>query len=243
MNNQQLLWADKKNSILNAMSPEDLERLMRLTTRTIVAKGEFFDAAAEKNNQIHIVDRGYLRICTVTDTGQCIVTGFLGPADLFGTLVPEVPASKDESFIEAVRESRILSIETTLFTTVLEKHPAFMMRLIRYLEDSRQNLIRRVFSLAGKDIYAQTAETLLSLTEKFGEPCSVNPSSGCDMNLTHQELAELVGIARPTLSKVVSEFSKSGFLGKHDSMLCLLDVQQLRNVAEIGKDFRNTNSK
>ncbi len=238
MSELQNQWELRKSRILDTLKPEEIQTILNHSVRIVRQRGEIFDFSDVKTPHVYILDKGYIRFSQITEEGQKVVTGFLGPADLFGTILIAQPSDLSVHYIEAVREARVLGVETTVFSEVLQRYPQFMMRLIQVLEEHRQALSARVLSLVSKDMYAQTAETLLVLGLKFGEACTAPepehfPDSR-DISLTHQELADLVGIARPSLSKVVSEFVKAGYLRKHGNYLCVHDTTTLRLIAESG---------
>lgn len=142
---------------------------------------------------IYILARGYRRLCQITDEGQRIIAGFLGPADLFGQLFPTPKPDREEHCIEIVREARIIGVETDLFKMILQGHPQFLLRLMDILEIRQHRWERRVLSLVSKDVYAQTAKILIELSEAFGEHCQDDPDCVRHIALTHQEISDLVG--------------------------------------------------
>jgi CRP/FNR family cyclic AMP-dependent transcriptional regulator len=235
MQDNQLIWEQKKTKILEQLSPEEGKSLLAHSIRYTQDRGEIFYPSESDVPRIYIMDRGYIRFCRITEDGGRVITGFLGPADIFGSIFAPTKASNEADFIEVVREARLIGIETEAFKRVLQQHPNFMMRLLEILETRQQQLEHRVLSLVTKDVYAQTAEILIELSEKFGENCLEEPDLSRHIALTHQEIADLVGVARPTVSKIISELLKGGLLRKHNHHLCLNNKARLQSIADYGQ--------
>ncbi|MBY0403983.1 MAG: helix-turn-helix domain-containing protein, partial [Cyanobacteria bacterium] len=64
--------------------------------------------------------------------------------------------------------------------------------------------------------------------------CPEHPGCYQDVSLTHQEIADLLGVARPTISSVLSELVKCNLIGKHKSTLCLSQFKSLMKISETG---------
>lgn len=237
MQNHQLLWETKKANILAQLSAEEVRQLTQHSIFSVKERGTLIYPGESDVPRFYIIDRGYVRFCRISTNGNRLISGFLGPADVFGSLfsTDTTPTAPQEDFLEVVREARLIGIDATVFKSVLQAHPAFLMRMLEILETRKNKLEHRINSLLTKDVYAQTAEILIELGDKFGEHCADEPDHFRNIALTHQEIADLVGVARPTVSKIISEFLKSDLLHKHQSHLCLHNLSGLNRVAELGQ--------
>ena len=71
------------------------------------------------------------------------------------------------------------------------------------------------------------AKTLLSLFEKF--PGKKKKESFIDVKLTHQDLADMLGIARESVTKMVSNMKKDGAIDIRDHYVYILDKDKLQS--------------
>lgn len=239
MLDHQALWEQKKSRIMEQLAPDEVKLLLGHSLRLVKQRGETLYLGDDDVARMYILDRGYVRFCRMKEDGGRLITGFLGPADIFGPIFTDAaagsPHGANDDFIEVVREARLIAVESSVFRAVLERHPAFLLRMVEILEARKTRLEKRVLSLVAKDVYAQTAEILLELSGKFGETCACDPALACDISLTHQEIADLVGVARPTVSKVISDMLKADLLRKHRQNLCLYNRQGIAILAEQGQ--------
>jgi CRP-like cAMP-binding protein len=103
------------------------------------------------------------------------------------------------------------------------------------LERRKRVLEKRITSILFKDVCARTAELLVDFVEKYGVECPEDEhKSSRDVVLTHQEVADFVGAARPVISSVISDMLKADILHKHSKALCVRDIERLKSLAEHG---------
>ncbi len=242
MPTQQSLWNDKKSAILQQLSKVEVQALMLRSKRIELKQGQAWYIQEGGDSRIYIVDRGYARQCRLLPTDdRRIILSFLRPSDIFGDFPGSTSPVNYSDYIEAAQDVRLISIEAPVFWDVLKNHPNFMMRLIEILSQQQDRLQKRVLSISIKDVYARVSETLLDVSEKFGENCT---HGDCQryVALTHQEISDLSGIARPTVSKVISELLQAGILKKHERHLGLANLERLLMVTEKGIETLNAKS-
>lgn len=242
MPTQQSLWSDKKSAILQKLSKVEIQALMLHNKRIELKQGQTWYIQEEGDSRIYIVDRGYARQCRLLPAAdRRIILSFLRPADVFGDFPGSTAPVNYSDYIEAAQDVRPIAIESIVFWDVLKNHPNFMMRLIEILSQQQERLQKRVLSISIKDVYARVSETLLDVSEKLGENCT---HGDCQryVALTHQEISDLSGIARPTVSKVISELLQAGILKKHERHVGLIDLGIFLKMTEEGASALNKES-
>lgn len=163
--------------------------------------------AAVPSNLNWRVEDGYLRVASWSDQGESCTFGLWGPGDLvIPSLITVVPfqllalsGTQIEEIVPSSEEREAFLLDQCLQTSTL-------LRLSR-----TRPAESRLFQL------------LLWLGERFGRISSCGVSL-CfeDMNLTHRHLAEISGLTRVTVTKVLSHFRQEGYLLKRGSDELLL---------------------
>ncbi len=225
MSNQQAAWDIRKEEILRQFSREELSLLEASTVRVRKARGEAVFLDEGESPKVYIVDEGYVRVCHLTGDGKRFIMGVLGPGEFFGAVTPDLSLESPEELLEVVREAKLLVIEAGVFHGILKNHPDMMLRLAQLLELKKRHFQKRLTSVLFKDITARTAELLLELFGKTGED---------QLQITHQEIADMLGAARPVVSNVLSRMTKAGVLGKQGVALCLLNRAAMADLWENG---------
>ncbi|RME04455.1 MAG: Crp/Fnr family transcriptional regulator, partial [Bacteroidetes bacterium] len=91
------------------------------------------------------------------------------------------------------------------------------MNIFRYMADHHADDMRRLESFIHTDAGHRLLLTLLNLGDRlgYGDAESFQLSPG----FTHEELANMVGAARTTISELIGQFRREGILGGHGRCL------------------------
>ena len=90
----------------------------------------------------------------------------------------------------------------------------------------RKDLETRVEQLIFKDVGAKLAELLLSLGHEHGIADERGMIVG--LKITHQEMANLIGSTRETVSLTLSQFKRKGLIQTEGRKVILADPEGLR---------------
>ena len=89
---------------------------------------------------------------------------------------------------------------------------------------------RKLRSIAFDDTRTQAADLLLELCRNFG----MDAEDGCriGIRLSQRTLADMVGITRESMSKILSEFKKDGIITIEDRYIHVRDRARLEMYGE-----------
>ena len=121
----------------------------------------------------------------------------------------------------AVTECRAVSIDRERLERVLRAHPELALPLLQYLARTVRLLSDHVDGMSFRPADQRVARYLLSLP---AEP-------GGGLRCTHEEIGAAVGVSRVTVSRVLGEFTRQGWLRTGYRALFLTDAAALRAFA------------
>ena len=133
----------------------------------------------------------------------------------------------------------IIAIDAGIFQRVLGHHPRLVMRMANVIMARQEQFKRRMTSFLFKDVSARLAELLLQYISDYAEtlpsdPEDANAPAYPIVSLTHQEIADLIGAARPVVSGIMSDWTKRGVLKKCGRLLVVHDEDRLQDLCELG---------
>jgi CRP/FNR family transcriptional regulator, anaerobic regulatory protein len=131
-----------------------------------------------------------------------------------------------------VRDARLIGIEAEALQRVLKNHFNLTLQLIQHMAARQTSLEKQISSFFSKDIHARLADLILELAQKYGE-CAAD-SDRWELEITHQELSDFLGVARQTVSCIMSEFSNLGLLEKQGQKLHIKNQARLKAIIEQG---------
>jgi CRP-like cAMP-binding protein len=154
-------------------------------------------------NAVYFVIDGWVKIRTYDLEGREITLTILGPGELFGEMaaLDEVPRSTD---VMTLTETTVASLAAQHFTKFLESDPQVGIRLAQIMS-RRLRLINRRLQLREASSTARVADILVFLAEYRGRVSR----GGIEIpNLPHRELSSLSGLARETVTRVLSKLEQ-----------------------------------
>ena len=143
----------------------------------------------------------------------------LAPGFLFGqdSLYPVSIVAKTDCSIAAINK--------THFLESLLKHQQLQKNFLNIISNQTQFLTRKINFLSFKTIKGNIAHFLLKQYTKAGHSEIILPQS-------QAQLAELFGVARPSLSRAFSELNHDGIIQMEGKKILILDVSGLKGYLD-----------
>ena len=152
------------------------------------------------------IERGAVRTLTWSEEGTFITLGYWGPGDIIGYQLSKIKPYQIES---------LTSVEVSVVPPHLWYQ--YLNALLSHIQQAEEllSIIHR------KPISLRLWHFLLWLSEKFG--CEVEQGKLLDLNVTHQEIAEVLNTTRVTITRLLQQFEESGKIlrQKRRMILCL----------------------
>ena len=174
---------------------------------------------------VYFIVDGYVKIRTYNLEGREVTLNILGKGELFGEMaaLDEVPRSTD---VITLTPTIIGSMPSQDFVTLLNTEPLAGVRLSQLMARRLRQVNRRL-RLRESDSQSRVADTLLFLAEGQGK----QGASGTEVpNLPHRELSSLSGLARETVTRVLTRLEKKGLIRRDPDFICIPDISALEKM-------------
>jgi CRP/FNR family transcriptional regulator len=113
-------------------------------------------------------------------------------------------------FIEAMDQSDIVTIDNAAFEDFIRSRPeivsSFMVRISEQVSDA----LTLLDDFRGRDVASRLASVLIRFSKQYGVP--TDNGVRIDLPVTHQDLANMIGTARETVSRNMGRFRKKGMV-------------------------------
>jgi CRP-like cAMP-binding protein len=216
------------DDIFGDLKPEQRAQLER---RVIVADyppGHIFYTPGEQGDRLLIVRRGRVRLYKLSPEGRALTLFVLEPQAVFGEMA--LVDRQHDSFAEAVTECSIGTLARSTLRDILRDNPAVTLRFMDVMSERLRAMERKLADIAFKSVPQRLASVLLNLADCRAD----RPSGGAPpvvVRYTHQQLAEMIGSYRETVTKAVGEFREDGLIRVEEDAIYLTDVLRLRELA------------
>ena len=164
-----------------------------------------------------ILREGLVKIVSLSETGNDQILHILRPGDVFGELVllnaprPFTGVALTDTVVDALPRSGLLDL--------LASSPAFARGYLRLLS-LRLHEVERAFSaLIHAWPHRRLAKELLHLAEDLGH--ETPRGTRVSLRLTHEDLSNLIGASRETVTLLIRKFEELGLLRREGRDLYL----------------------
>lgn len=132
-----------------------------------------------------------------------------------------------EVFIEAMEPSDIYAVDNAIFEAYLRERPERLTSFMQRISEQVSDALTLLDDFRGRDVASRLARVLVKFSQQYG----VQTDSGVriDLPVTHQDLANMIGTARETVSRNMARFRQKGYVrdASTGQALELLDLGSL----------------
>jgi CRP/FNR family transcriptional regulator, cyclic AMP receptor protein len=225
---QRALWYLKKIPLFQDLGPEAMSRLAETVQIAEIRRRQVIYLPGDPGKTVYFVNGGRVKISKVTRDGKELTLAYRGPGDLFGEIAL-VEGGPREEMAEAMENALLTEMERGDFERLIQTQPLLGLRLARLLTQRRRDIENKIENLVFKDVNSKLAELLIRLANDFG----VDDARGTlvALKITHQEMANLIGSTRETVSLTLSQFKRKGLIRTDGRKVIIADREGLKALA------------
>jgi CRP-like cAMP-binding protein len=211
--------------LFSGLTEEDLNNLFKKVNHQIrrFRSGEMLAQAGEAVDKAMLLMNGRLQGEMVDFSGNSLKIEELDPPQMVAAAFLYGPQSKFPVFLSAKTDGEMMIIPKREFTSMLSLEPKVMVNYINIVSGKAQFLSGKITFLSLKTIKEKIAYYLLQRL-KSGADNSVK------MDQTQTNLADLFGVARPSLTRTILEMEKQGILSWSRESVSILDPGKLKTI-------------
>ncbi|MCL5059124.1 MAG: Crp/Fnr family transcriptional regulator [Candidatus Thermoplasmatota archaeon] len=195
--------------LLSRIPDGDRLHLLRLGKVKNFAKGEFIFSAGETSHHVFLLLEGRIKIYQSSTVGKEAILWFCFAGELFG-LAEAARGGTRVVNAQACDVCKVLCIRQEEFTAFLETHPKTSLVIMQLLACRLRVLGNVVINLISDDVRTRILKMVLQLSARCGIP-SVR-GLRLDIVLTHQEIADMIGTTRQTVTTMLGQLEREGLL-------------------------------
>ena len=225
---KRIIWYLKKVPILGDLGAEALARLVEKVEIKEMRRRQVLYLPGDPGAAVYFVNGGRVKVSKVTRDGKELTLAYRGPGEVFGETCL-IDGGPREEMAEAMENALVTEIERAEFEKLLQSHAVLGYRLAKILAQRRREIENKIENLIFKDVNSKLAELLLRLGSEYG----VDDSRGTlvALKITHQEMANLIGSTRETVSLTLAQFKRKGLIQTEGRKVIISDREGLRALA------------
>ncbi|OHC64767.1 MAG: hypothetical protein A2040_02345 [Rhodocyclales bacterium GWA2_65_19] len=217
------------SKFLTRLTGPDRAALAALAASRRVPRGEAVFSAGGPGKHVYFLESGKIKICQPSPAGNEIILWFCLPGEIFGLAEVSHGGGRVVSAF-ACEESLVLSLSQKDFREFLATHPDTVMLSMQALSSRLRVLGEMVVNLVSDDANTRIAKLLLRLAARYGK--REGGIVHLDLPLTHEEIANMVGTTRQTVTTVIGQFRRQGVLSIENRRIQIESEDLLTEISQ-----------
>jgi CRP/FNR family cyclic AMP-dependent transcriptional regulator len=181
----------------------------------------------DRATSVHFIAGGRVKVSKVTRDGKELTLAYRTGGEFFGETCL-LDGGPREEMVESMETTTTVEAERGVFDGLLANHAELAYPFARALIGRWRTLQTKVEQLVFKDVGSKLAELLLRLGSEHGIEHRRGMVLG--IKITHQEMANLIGSTRETVSLTLSQFKRKGYIHTEGRRVILADREALRSL-------------
>ncbi len=226
----QKYWYLKNCSLFSRLSPLQIERLESRAVVKDFDRGGMIYLPSDRSSSVALLARGRVRIYHLTNEGKQAILAIMDPGELFGELALLADDPREE-FAEAMEKSTVVLIPREDIQRLMAELPDVALGVTRLMSMRRQRIERRLKSLLFRSNRERLVHLLVDLSEKYGRQTDDGVVIG--IKLSHQELANIIGSTRETVTVLLGDLQSEGSLTIRRRQLIIRELGKLASSVDL----------
>ena len=188
------------------------EQLYKLSARKHFLKDETICTLGKSNEEIFILVTGRVKIFELTAEGREIILWFCASGELIG--IADALTSNEIGSRRIIAQScgytELLSINYQDFLQFVKDYPRVSLPLLQLLSYRLQEISEVLSDVTSVDVTSRVIKLLHRLGERHGR--KVENGLFMELPVTHQEMADMIGASRQTVTTVLGDLRRRGYI-------------------------------
>ncbi len=198
-------------------------------TRRTLSSGDYVWRHGDSAQYFVIVQRGLVAIQRVTPEGEVVFVALFGSGDTL-CIVPAMQHMALPADAIAVSERvEVLLVTAAPVLSAARDHPEIAAVLNRALLQHTSSLRTKIDIVTAGTVPRRVAALLLHLAERFGREIGGGVIE-IDPALTREQIGQLVNARTETVIRIMSRWSKAGWIEGTSSSLRLSRIDMLKRI-------------
>ncbi|MAT58896.1 MAG: Crp/Fnr family transcriptional regulator [Melioribacteraceae bacterium] len=206
---------------------ETLEKISKIGTNRTYKKDSVILMEEDAGSALFVIVRGKVKISRTSNDGREVILTYLTDSDFFGEMAILDGMTRSATVI-ASEDSELFIIQRDDFLNLLKDHPEVSIALLQELTKRLRAADMKIKSLSLKDAEGKVATVLLQLADDIG----VIKQGIVEIEKLplQQDLANMAGTSRETISRTLHSFAKKGLVELDGSKLKIMNYEQFKEL-------------
>ena len=218
--------ADGINDFISLAKVEaDITSLTENKKTQLYRAKEIIFREAETPTKIYFVNSGKVKVYKINEDGKEYITKLVVPGEFFG-ITPILNNTEYEEWAECVVDAEVVAIMKEEFLDLLHTNKDVANKFIQILANNVSEREEQLLHMAYDTVRKRVVDALIMVAEN----AQTNSEGRKMLNLPREDLAQLVGTAKETTIRVLSDLKKDNIIKTEGSKIFILNETALKSI-------------
>ncbi len=196
------------HSFVKQLHASEFRLIQSISNEYKFNKGEYAFTADQSDRSVYIMLTGRIKISRMSQLGNEMIQWFCMPGDIFG--ISDENNLSNKVYAQAITDCVVLKMKKVDFNQLMLKEPRLSLLVIDQLSLRIHALGDMVLYMASDSANIRFVKLIQYLSNQYGRRS--NNSIYIDIPTTHQDIADMIGTCRQTVSGIISEYKRAGIV-------------------------------
>jgi CRP/FNR family cyclic AMP-dependent transcriptional regulator len=211
--------------IFQELSQDDLRAFAPLFTEQKFKKGSILFLEGDRGEEFYLIGSGVIKIYRIDDAKEIILSLFR-EGDFFGEMALVRDGLTRSANAETLENSTLYVMKRSSFIAFMEKSPMLCLKLLEATMERLRKANEQIYDLTFLGVRSRILKSIIRMSEQYGTP--IEEGILIDVKLTHQQLANMVGTVRESVTKVLQELQDEGCIVVRKKRIILIDAEAIK---------------
>jgi CRP/FNR family cyclic AMP-dependent transcriptional regulator len=209
--------------LFSTLTDDEFNQLAHIFVARAYRKNQVIFLEEETGSYMYLVLSGKVKVAKAGAGGKETILAIHRTGDFFGEMAL-LDGKTSPATVSAMEDSKVISVSGADFHKYLMHNQKVVLQIIQVL-CTRLRQVWQTQSLSSSTADARIRMGIYQLAKRHG----IRDAHGTiiDLKITHQELAEMVGTSRETVTRVLSRLREQGIIEIDQRRITLMDAKAL----------------
>lgn len=213
--------------IFSEIPMETLEKIEKIGTRRMFNKNDVILMEDEVGSALFVIVKGKVKVARTSSDGREVILTILSDSDFFGEMAI-LDGQTRSATVVAIEDTELFLIQRNDFINLLKEYPEVAISLLQELTKRLRAADGKIKALSLKDAEGKVATVILQLADDVG--MIKHGKVEIDKLPLQQDLANMAGTSRETISRTLHSFAKKGIIELDGSKLRIMDYEKFKEL-------------
>lgn len=211
--------------IFSDLPLETIEQISQVGIKKSFNKDTIILMEDDESGALFVIVSGKVKVTRTSNDGREVILNILSESDIFGEMALLDGLTRSAT-VTAIEDSELFIIQRNQFLEFLKEHPEISIALMQELSKRLRTADMQIKSLSLKDAEGKVATVIVQLANDQGR--IRQGAVEIEKLPLQQDLANMAGTSRETISRTLHSFAKKGLIELEGSKLRIYQFEKFK---------------